>query len=366
LQNGRYGNKSQILIELQTYQKKKVFITGHTGFKGGWLLGILHIIGAHVKGYALPPASKEGIYNAIKGDRLCQNVFDDIRNRKCLEKEILVFQPDFIFHLAAQPLVRSSYTDPSDTFEINVCGTSYLLDAVRGLKKKCNIIIITTDKVYKNRESHIPYREDDPLGGFDPYSTSKACTELVVDSFRSSYFNAQNYSDHQKSLVTVRAGNVIGGGDFSLDRIIPDLIQSLKTKAVLTIRNPLSIRPWQHVLEPLLGYLQLGLIMDSQKKHSNSYNFGPSINDHLSVEELVRQTIDIWGEGEYVISKSDTLHEAGILKLDISLAAKELSWSPKYNARLAIKKTIDWYKSSTPKKTTFNQIESYLNNSDEI
>jgi len=348
---------------LTDYRNKKVFVTGHTGFKGGWLLALLSHLKAEIKGYALDPEYSEGIYNVIKGNNLCSSIINDIRNRDLLEKEIIDFQPDFIFHLAAQPLVRNSYELPSETFEVNIMGTSYLLEAARKLKKKCTVIIITTDKVYKNIESDHTYNENDALGGFDPYSASKACVELLANSFKNSFFHPINIKTHQKAIVTVRAGNVIGGGDFSKDRIIPDLIRALKNEEVLKIRNPSAIRPWQHVLEPLVGYLQLGLLVDKDPlTYSDAYNFGPKLNDHLSVEKLIKQAIFIWDEGATKTELHPTdLHEAGILKLDISLAQKELNWQPKYTAKQAIQQTMEWYKSENPLKQTFIQIETYLN-----
>ncbi len=350
------------MIDFLKYKNKKVFITGHTGFKGGWLLAILNHIGAIVKGYALAPENKNGIYLSINGDNLCESVIGDIRDQKKLENEILNFQPDFIFHLAAQPLVRSSYDMPSETFEINTLGTSYLLESLRKLEKKCIVIIITTDKVYENRENEIAYNENDRLGGFDPYSTSKACAELITTSFKKSFFNPESVSIHQKEIATVRAGNVIGGGDFSKDRIIPDLINSLKNNQTLIIRNPNSIRPWQHVLEPLIGYLQLGLLMEKEiLKYSHAFNFGPEENDHLSVLDLVKEAIAIWGAGNWKIEKQDNLHEAGILKLDITRAKKELNWKPRFSSKQAIQQTIEWYRSENSSKITFAQIKNYLN-----
>lgn len=325
-------------------------------------MAILSKAGAIVKGYALAAEHKNGIYDTIKGDALCESVINDIRQREKLESEILKFQPDFIFHLAAQPLVRASYEKPSETFEVNVLGTSYLLETLRKLEKKCITVIITTDKVYENKETGIAYKESDRLGGFDPYSTSKACAELVTASFKKSFFSAETAAVHRQEIATVRAGNVIGGGDFSKDRIIPDLIHSLKKDETLKIRNPNSIRPWQHVLEPLVGYLQLGLLMEKDSlAYSPSYNFGPEENDHLPVVDLVKEAIAVWGSGNWEILKQDYLHEAGILKLDISLAKKELKWKPRFSSKEAIQQTIEWYRSENPGELTFTQIENYLN-----
>lgn len=339
-------------------------VTGHTGFKGSWLLALLHQLGARIKGYALEPDNSECIFNSIRANEFCEeSVIHDIRDRHFLEKEILEFEPDYIFHLAAQPLVRLSYAIPSETFDVNVLGTGYVLDALRLLKKKCSVVVITTDKVYKNKETGVAYRETDMLGGYDPYSTSKACAELLVESYRSSFFNKAKYQEHQKALVTARAGNVIGGGDFSKDRIIPDLIRAFENNQTLTIRHPGAIRPWQHVIEPLVGYLKLGLKIDSDYRQvPEAYNFGPQENDHLSVEELIKIAISVYGKGAYEVLKTDELHEAGILKLNINLAQSVLSWTPQYNAAEAIRKTIEWYKEKGDKRAfTQQQIAEYLN-----
>jgi CDP-glucose 4,6-dehydratase len=240
---------------IQTFSGKKVFLTGHTGFKGSWMLKVLEIIGANVKGYSLEPEFENGLYNIIKGDKLCDSVIADIRDKERLIKEINNFQPDFIFHFAAQPLVRLSYDIPSTTFDVNVMGTVNLLEAVRLCQKEISVIIITTDKVYQNLEWVYPYRETDRLGGVDPYSASKACTELVVSSYINSFFSSKDYKSHKKAVGVCRAGNVIGGGDWSKDRIIPDIIKSIFNNDIIKIRNPKAIRPWQHVLEPLIGYL---------------------------------------------------------------------------------------------------------------
>jgi CDP-glucose 4,6-dehydratase len=242
--------------------------------------------------------------------------------------------------------VRLSYQIPSETFEVNAIGTANLLDAVRLLNKPCSVIIITTDKVYHNNEWEYPYRENDRLGGYDPYSASKACTELVVDSYRNSFFNINDYSKHQKAVAVGRAGNVIGGGDWSKDRLIPDIAKSLAANQTIPIRNPSSVRPWQHVLEPLIGYLLLGSKLESDPiKYSQAYNFGPDANNALPVIEMVKLAINSWGGGEYVINQvSGQPHEAGLLKLDISKVIEQLKWTPKLSASEAVTYTINWYK----------------------
>jgi len=338
----------EIMNQLKnTYTGKRVFITGHTGFKGTWLLKILSDIGAIIKGYALVPESEINLYSEINGDSLCESVISDLRDREALKKAILDFQPEYIFHLAAQPLVRLSYQIPSETFEVNAIGTANLLDAVRQLEKRCNIVIITTDKVYHNKEWEYPYRENDRLGGYDPYSASKACCELVIDSYKNSFFNSMNFSQHQKAIAICRAGNVIGGGDWSKDRLIPDIAKSLNNGDNVVIRNPNAVRPWQHVIEPLFGYLELGAKLNIDPlKYAQPFNFGPNTSDALSVEDMVIQSIKNWGSGSYKsVIDSTNPHEAGLLKLDISKVINELNWKPVFNAQIAVERTINWYKS---------------------
>lgn len=353
-------NRSQLAAY---YQGKKVFLTGHTGFKGAWLAAWLHSLGATVKGYALEPESDACLYNSLKLTELCDSVIADIRDRKKLSDEIISFKPDFIFHLAAQPLVRRSYRIPAETFEVNVAGTANLLEAVRDLPGKCTVVIITTDKVYENKEIDVLYKESDSLGGYDPYSASKACTELVVSSFRNSFFNTAQFSSHNKAIASARAGNVIGGGDFSEDRIIPDIVRALKNQLTIDVRNPHAVRPWQHVLEPLGGYLLLGgLLNNNSEKYSGAYNFGPLPADHLTVEELVKLSINVWGSGNWKdTSDPSQPHEATLLKLDITKAAEQLNWKPKLDAAKAIEWTINWYKQTDDiRNFTFNQLESYM------
>lgn len=329
----------------ETYKRKKVFITGHTGFKGAWMLKSLAILGAEVKGYALAPKTEDDLYNLINGDGLCDSVIADLRDKKRLQKELIDFQPDFIFHFAAQPLVRLSYEIPSETFEVNAIGTAYLLDAVRLLEKKCTIILITTDKVYHNYEWVYPYRETDRLGGYDPYSASKACAELVIDSYKNSFFNAAHYEQHQKAIAVARAGNVIGGGDWSKDRIIPDIVNSIKNNKVLIVRSPNSVRPWQHVLEPVMGYLLLGSKMSINPiKYSETWNFGPFDEDAFTVEDLVKLSIAIFGKGSYECPELiGEPHEAKLLRLDISKAIQILGWKPLFSSQKAIEITMNWY-----------------------
>ncbi len=345
------------------YKDKKVFVTGHTGFKGSWLMAWLQQLGATVKGYSLEPEYDDCLYSVLQPLNLAESIIDDIRNKEKMQYEILTFKPDYIFHLAAQPLVRRSYKIPAETFEVNAVGTANLLEILNLLDKKCTVVIITTDKVYENKEQDILYSETDALGGYDPYSASKACTEIIVSSFRNSFFNIDKIDKHKKVIASVRAGNVIGGGDYSDDRIIPDIVRALKKQQPIEVRNPNSVRPWQHVLEPLGGYLLLGgLLNEDPVKYSGAYNFGPQPTDHLTVKELVQLSIDTWGSGEWKdTSDKDQPHEAVLLKLDISKAMKVLDWKPKLNAASAIEWTINWYKTTTDIPAfTFKQINDYM------
>jgi CDP-glucose 4,6-dehydratase len=341
------------------YKQKKIFVTGHTGFKGTWLLCLLQELGAVVKGYSLN--SNTSFFNSVHKHLQFDHIIGDIRDKKKLAKEIETFQPDIIFHLAAQALVRSSYEIPAETFEVNAIGTANLLEVIIPLAKKCTVIIITTDKVYENKELEYHYKEEDVLGGYDPYSASKAAAEIVVSSFRNSFFNLEKYNQHQKKIISVRAGNVIGGGDYSKDRIVPDIIRALKSGSEIEVRNLNAVRPWQHVLEPLHGYLQVAML--AHKNHltiNKTYNFGPLPNDHLPVKDLVNAAIKCWGSGTWKSAYSENEpHEAELLKLDISKAQKELKWQPKLNSQQAIEWTINWYKEANEFDYTLEQINKY-------
>ena len=335
------------------YKGKKIFVTGHTGFKGAWLIAWLHLLGAKVKGYALPPEEEGNLFSILSPSLHMESVIADIRDTKKLNEAIAGFQPDMVFHLAAQALVRRSYEIPAETFEVNTVGTANLLEAVRLLKKKCTVIIVTTDKVYENKETDYHYKEDDVLGGHDPYSASKAAAEIVVSSFRDSFFPPEKYAVHQKAIASVRAGNVIGGGDWNRDRIIPDIVRSLSAGQPVAVRNPAAVRPWQHVLEPLGAYLLTGMLLDTDAaKYSGAYNFGPMPEDHLPVKALVETAITYWASGSLPAgqpgwtdqSDASAPHEAGLLKLDISKAKKILDWQPKLNSREAIEWTMAWYR----------------------
>lgn len=332
----------------EAYRGKRVFLTGHTGFKGSWLLSWLDFLGAHTKGYSLAPIGSDALYLAINGNDRCESIFEDIRNQSKMIEAVKEFKPDYIFHLAAQPLVRQSYQNPAYTFETNVLGTTNVLEAMRQLDQPCNGVFITTDKVYENKEWHYPYRETDRLGGHDPYSASKAASELVIDSYRNSFFSPYNYSSHGKSVASARAGNVIGGGDWSQDRIIPDIVRSLQKSEPVIIRNPQAVRPWQHVIEPLYGYLLLGAKMAKNPTvFAESWNFGPLSEDTFTVADLVKKAIAVWGSGTYQTPQlGNQPHEAKLLKLDISKSIEKLNWRPKWNASIAITETIHWYKNA--------------------
>jgi CDP-glucose 4,6-dehydratase len=294
-------------------------------------------------------------------------VIADIRDAEKLKDLILDFEPDFIFHLAAQPLVKQSFENPAETYAVNVQGTVNVLDALRFLKKKCVAVMVTTDKVYANQENGHYYNENDKLGGFDPYSASKACAELVIDSYRNSFFNKNAFEVHNKSISVGRAGNVIGGGDWSKDRIIPDVIRALKNNEAVKVRNPNSVRPWQHVLEPVFGYIKLAACQEADPvKFATSFNFGPERNDNLPVYRLVEMAAESWGSGVYKNVEAGTkFHEANLLHLDITKAKEMLNWKPSLNSSVAIKDTIEWYKAlfnekSDIKEFTDKQIKNYL------
>lgn len=328
------------------YNGKKVFLTGHTGFKGAWMLQILQWLGANVKGYSLSPEKSNDLYNQLEGDKLCySSVIGDICDKQKLQAELVRFQPDFVFHFAAQALVRRGYELPSHTFLVNAQGTAYVLDALNSLDTPCIGVMITTDKVYDNPERGIPFKEDDKLGGYDPYSASKASAEIVIDSYRRSFFNPDKYEKHRKSVAAARAGNVIGGGDFSDDRIIPDIVRAITFNETVHLRNPHSVRPWQHVLEPLSAYLVLGAKMSEDPvKYSTAYNFGPNPGDMLTVEDLTKVFIDSYGAGNYKNHVLDNApHEAKLLLLDSTKAMEELGWRSHMDARTAIRWTAGWY-----------------------
>ena len=328
------------------FNGKRVFLTGHTGFKGAWLLQVLHWLGANIKGYSLAPEKSNDLYNQVDGDTLCySSVIADICDKQKLQTEIVRFEPHFVFHLAAQPLVRRGYDMPAYTFMVNAQGTAHVLDAMRSLVPASVGVMITTDKVYDNPERGLPLKEDDKLGGYDPYSASKAAAEIVIDSYRRSFFNPSDYSNHEKSISAARAGNVIGGGDYSDDRIVPDIVRAISFGETVGLRNPASIRPWQHVLEPLGAYLLLAAKMsENPVPFSTAYNFGPNPEDMLTVEELTTTFIEAYGAGSHKsFTEEGAPHEAKLLLLDSSKAMEHLGWKSQMDARTAIRWTAEWY-----------------------
>ncbi|MDF2924155.1 MAG: rfbG 1 [Paenibacillaceae bacterium] len=331
------------------WSDKSVLVTGHTGFKGSWLSLWLESLGARVTGYALPPAGSPNLFELCELERSIPTVYGDIRNRSLLLQTIRDAQPEIVFHLAAQPLVRYSYVNPAETYEVNVMGTVNLLESVReaaaegaGIRAVVNV---TTDKCYDNKEWVWGYRENDRLGGFDPYSNSKACAELVTSSYRSSYFPPGKHAAHGLGLATARAGNVIGGGDWSEDRIIPDCVRALFTGSKPAIRNPAAIRPWQHVLEPLRGYLLLAQsLAEEGGRFAEAWNFGPGDEDVKSVEWLVRKIGTCWGRQDfYECATGGHPHEAQSLRLDSSKARQALGWLPVWDVKQAVEQTAAWY-----------------------
>lgn len=328
------------------YKNKKVLITGHTGFKGSWLSLWLLELGANVIGYSLEPPTEPNLFDSIKLKNKITHILGEVRDENHLFTVFEKYKPEFVFHLAAQPLVRLSYTEPKLTYETNIMGTINVLEAVRKTKSVKVCIIITTDKCYENKEWIYGYREIDSMGGYDPYSSSKACAELVVSAYRNSFFNPKDYGKiHNIALSSVRAGNIIGGGDWGKDRLIPDCVKTLSQSNIINIRSPQATRPWQYVLEPLSGYLLLGSKMyKNEKRYSSAWNFGPNDNDIITVEEIVKLVIQNWGNGGYKVDTSSQPHEAGLLKLDTSKVRTFLGWKPVYNIYETIKRTINWYK----------------------
>jgi CDP-glucose 4,6-dehydratase len=324
---------------------KKVFVTGHTGFKGSWLSLWLHQLGAHVTGYALQPPTTPNLFDVAQVAQVMKSVIGDIRDGSMLSNVMQQAAPDIVFHLAAQPLVRRSYVDPIETYTTNVMGTVNLLEAVRSAPSVRAVVNVTTDKCYENKEWVWGYREDEPMGGFDPYSSSKGCAELVTAAYRNSFFNSSSHSEHQVYLATARAGNVIGGGDWAEDRLIPDIIRAIESGQSVSIRNPNSTRPWQHVLEPLSGYLALAKALYIQgQTFAEAFNFGPVEEDAKSVQWIVEQFTHQWGKGAGWHQEGGTHpHEANYLKLDCSKARALLGWSPRWHLGQSLQAIIAWH-----------------------
>lgn len=350
----------------RTYSGKRVFLTGHTGFKGAWMLQVLNWLGADVKGYSLAPENDFDLYNEIGGDASCfESITADILDLHKLRGEMVRFEPHFVFHFAAQSLVRTSYDKPVETFMVNAMGTAHVLESMRALQHSSVGVMITTDKVYENPERGLAFSEDDKLGGYDPYSASKAAAEIVISSYTRSFFNPEQYSSHEKAISSVRAGNVIGGGDYAQNRIIPDIVRALEFDEKVVLRNPSSVRPWQHVLEPIAAYLLLAAHMSEDPlRFSGVYNFGPEPNDEKTVEALTRIFLEVFGKEDlYEIQQNASdLHEARLLLLDSSKAKSLLQWHPKLSAEQAIRWTAAWYadKQTSAADKCMQQIKAYF------
>lgn len=322
------------------FANKRILITGHTGFKGSWLVSILLSMGANVTGYALEPPTEPSLFNILNLSNLMNSVIGDIRDYNKLRKVILDIKPDIIIHMAAQPIVRESYIFPRETYEINVMGTVNICEAIREAQSVKSFLNVTTDKVYLNREYNRGYVESDALDGYDPYSNSKSCSELVTHSYNNSFF-----SENGIAVSTARAGNVIGGGDFAKDRIIPDCIRAVETKTPLIIRNPHSVRPFQHVLEPLFVYLTIVKKQYENISYADYYNVGPDKEDCVTTQELVKLFADSWGRGfEWKCRPSYGPHEANLLMLECSKIKDVFNWEPVWNIKQAVDKTVQWTK----------------------
>lgn len=347
------------------WRGRRVFLTGHTGFKGGWLALWLASKGAVVRGYSLDPYTTPNLFDAARIGEQIEDVRGDIRDSEKLDRALTEFTPEVVFHMAAQPLVRLSYQDPIGTFETNVLGTARVLDAVRRTPSVRAVVSITTDKCYENKEWLWGYRETDPLGGYDPYSSSKACAEIVTAAFRQSYFPLDKLPQHRCGIATARAGNVIGGGDWSTDRLIPDLVRGFAQGKPALVRRPDAIRPWQHVLEPLHGYLLLAeKLLTGRPEYATAFNFGPRDDDAQTVGWIVKKMVDFWGDGaSWTLDPEPGMHEAGYLKLEASRARAELAWHPRLRLETALQWLVEWYKAQTQgadmQKFTLAQIMAY-------
>jgi CDP-glucose 4,6-dehydratase len=342
---------------------KRVLVTGHTGFKGGWLSLDLAFRGANVMGFALESDTEPNLFKAARIGSLLESRVLDVRDFENVLQLFADFEPEIVFHLAAQPLVRRSYAQPLETFEVNVMGTANILEAVRRTHSVAAAVVVTTDKCYENREWNWGYRENDPLGGHDPYSASKAAAEIVTAAYRSSFFGAVT----APAIATVRAGNVIGGGDWSQDRLVPDMVRAFRECQPVLIRNPRAIRPWQHVLEPIEGYMYLAeRLVEDGAKLAAAWNFGPELSDAIPVAEMVKAFASLWGDGaSWKIDATPQPHEAGLLRLDCSKAAIELGWVPRLKIGEALQMTTSWYREffggSDMMQVSMDQISAYRN-----
>jgi CDP-glucose 4,6-dehydratase len=343
------------------FKDKKIFVTGHTGFQGTWLSLWLKSLGAEVIGYSLEPPTNPSLFEITHIENQITHIIGDVRDQQHLEKSLIKHNPDILFHLAAQPLVRTSYEKPIETFQTNIIGTANLLEGLRNVSSIRVCVIITSDKCYENLELNKLHKESDPLGGFDPYSASKGAAEIITSAYKNSFFNSNNIKKHNTSISTVRAGNVIGGGDWAIDRIVPDCVRSLILKQPISIRNPKAVRPWQYILEAISGMLWLAVRMwEKPLIFGQPWNFGPdSTKNEITVKELVELILFEWGNGTFQnklnkISKEP--HEANFLRLDSTKANNILKWKPVYSIEDTIKNTIDWYKKYYSKSENMNQV----------
>jgi CDP-glucose 4,6-dehydratase len=352
---------------VKTWSGRRVFLTGHTGFKGSWLAIWLSRLGAQLRGYALDPSTEPNMFTLASAAAVVDDVRGDIREYAKLEKSMTEFAPEVVFHLAAQPIVRRSYADPVGTYATNVMGTVHVLEAVRKTPSVRAVVCVTTDKCYQNQEWVWPYRETDPLGGYDPYASSKACSEIVSAAYRSSFFPVERLHEHHVGLATARAGNVIGGGDWSEDRLIPDLVRGFCSGQPVLIRRPKAVRPWQHVLEPLHGYMMLAEeLLAEHGRFASSYNFGPSDEDVWPVERIATKLVSMWGNGaSWIRDEVPSVHEDHFLRLDASKARVELSWKPRLGVEDSLEWTMAWYrawnKGENMRAFTGQQILDYQN-----
>ena len=327
------------MIDENFWQGKRVFLTGHTGFKGSWISLWLFSLGAEVRGYSLNPPTVPSLFKEAKINTLVDSCIGDIRDRDTLHKSMTEFNPDILIHMAAQPLVRYSYEAPVETYEVNVVGTAKVLQVARSCPNLKAVVNITTDKCYENDDRVEGYKEDDPMGGYDPYSSSKGCAELVASSYRRSFLR-----DLGIGLASVRAGNVIGGGDWADDRLIPDILRSFEKSEPVVVRNPKASRPWQHVLEPLSGYLILAQkLYDNQDEHAEGWNFGPNEQDVKPVDWILDKMTSKWPNASWELDENPSPHEAGFLKLDISKAKLKLGWNPIWELSYTLEKIISWH-----------------------